>query len=114
MKIAIICAAFGLLCGQDVSQAKGIYQPLKAYALTPSPDEFNSQWSPRRAWCEGAKAMVESVERNRDHWRQLLGQPKLTVDQVLRPIYEDGSPTTVVSSVDLYVVPPPITCDNVK
>lgn len=97
-------------------------------AFGASPLANAAPWSDdyKRGWCAGYGMAVEILNRNRDHWRSLIGAPKMSHDEVIKWIYnrpwidgptlrtaprrldqpegvpENGPPA--VESVDLYMM----------
>lgn len=79
------------------------------------------------SYCQGFNAALEMINRNRDHYRALLGRPKMSQAEVLKWIYslpwrDEGAHRTAprtlglppgepqigppdVESIDLYLMP---------
>ncbi len=88
--------------------------------MIPTPNDFEV------GWCAGYAAAQQVSMQNRDHWRDLLGLPKRTHDEVIKEIYSrhwigSMAPRTLDhpneepqvgppldETVDLYVVVPPL------
>jgi hypothetical protein len=76
-------------------------------------DEF---W---RGWCEGYNRAAQAARWNRDHWRHVIGLPKLSSEEVLADAYAAWPPSQCKMqtndvgktlclagvSVDLYILP---------
>lgn len=87
----------------------------------------------KAGWCTGFNTALEMISRNRDHYRALLGAPKMSQEDVLRWIYSkpwrddathrtsprrldqpSGTPEIgppAIESIDLYLLPAVTGCE---